>query len=112
VAAGQGLFNDCRIESQKAASARASAGTSTSSAPNSSNQGIVRSKNANIEVVSTRSRPASDRVPMKIVLSGTSMSASTRATTASISDSCVGKWFVTVVGDTSARRATSFIVVA
>ena len=44
--------------------------------PNSSYQDKVRSKNAYIEEVNTRSRPAIDRVPAKIVLSGTSMSAS------------------------------------
>jgi hypothetical protein len=44
--------------------------------PNSSYQDKVRSKNAYIEEVNTRSRPAIDRVPTKIVLSGTSMSAS------------------------------------
>ena len=34
-----------------------------------------------------------------------------RSTTASISDSCVLKWLLTVVGETSARRANSFMVV-
>jgi hypothetical protein len=34
------------------------------------------------------------------------------ATTASISSSCVAKWLLTVLGETSARRATSVMVVA